>query len=437
MPAMRYMASTSSKHDFPSPVRGARSWVALLLAAALLAVGAALPSAAAQGTSDDADLAGLTLVRPSTLHSLLSEDATDRLLRLRTVQPPLAVSLNESFSSGTTAYTANVRDHVRQVLVTPLLGDSNATVTVNGGDPATPVSLSAGENVINVVVTAQDAVTTKTYTVTVTQTPYPLLRGDLTGLTVTDDNDNPVPMVPSASHVPHFALHRVPDFYSWISTYSIWVPSDVTSVKVTPTWDAGSNYWIEVRAATDFEHPTRHNRLTAPNTRVDASGQTSTAIPLAENLAKRTEIWLGVHVDGGVHLYFLNVLRGTRLEEHCHLRPDSSLCPQEEEVPAFYASESDDSETPPGPVQDLELTVKDNRIIATWNAPASGGAPSGYQVKIEDSEGEKAKKTKRTGANKFKAVYRNLERDETYQVSVRARNEWGNSAWTTSQTTVE
>ncbi|WP_419850469.1 cadherin-like beta sandwich domain-containing protein [Candidatus Poriferisocius sp.] len=431
---MRYMASTSSKHGLPSPVKGARSWLALLLAAALLAVGAAIPSAAAQGTSDDADLAGLTLVRPSTLHSLLSDDATDRLMRQKAVQPPLAVSLNEAFSSETTAYTVSVRDHVRQVLVTPALSDSNATVTVNGGDPTEPVSLSAGENVIAVVVTAQDAVTTKTYTVTVTQTPYPLLRGDLTGLTVTDGNGNQVPMVPSASHVPHFALHRVPDFYSWISTYWLWVPSDVETVTVTPTWDAGSDYWIEVRAATDFEHPTRHNRLAT--TRVDASGQTSTAIPLA-SLAQRTEIWLGVHVDGGVHLYFLDVLRGTRLEVYCSQYTDTLRCPQEEETPSFYASESDDSETPPGPVQDLELTVKDNRIIATWNAPASGGAPSGYQVKLQDSDGQKVKKTKRTGANKFKAVYRNLERGETYQVSVRARNEWGNSDWTTSQITVE
>ena len=434
---MRYMASTSSKHGLPSPVKGARSWLALLLAAALLAVGAAIPSAAAQGTSDDADLAGLTLVRPSTLHTLLSDDATDRLMRQKAVQPPLAVSLNESFSSETTAYTVNVRDHVRQVLVTPALSDSNATVTVNGGDPTTPVSLSVGENVIDVVVTAEDGVTTKTYTVTVTRAEYRLLYGDLTGLTVTDDKGNQVAMVPSASHVPHFALHRVPDFYSWISTYSIWVPSDVKTVTVTPTWDAGSNYWIEVRAATDFEHPTRHNRLTAPNTRVDTSGDTSTAIPLAESLTKRTEIWLGVHGDRGPHLYFLNVVRGTRLEVYCSQYTDALRCPQEEEAPSFYASESDDSETPPGPVQDLELTVKDNRIIATWNAPASGGAPSGYQVKLQDSDGQKVKKTKRSGPNRFKAVYRNLERGETYQVSVRARSEWGNSDWTTSQITVE
>ena len=428
------------------------------VAVLVLALGVAIPSpAAAQGVSDDAGLAGLTLVRPSTLDSLLSEDAIDSLMRRRTVQPPLAVSLNEPFSSETTAYTANVGDHVRSVLVTPALSDANATVTVNGGSPATPVSLSVGENVINISVTAQDGVTSKNYAVTVTQAQQRLRDGDLTGLTVTDGNDNQVPLVPSAGHAPHFALHQVPDFYPWISSYSLWVPSDVSSVKVTPAWDTGSDYWIEVRAATDFEHPTRHTRLAT--TRVDASGQTSTAIPLAENLRQTTEIWLGVHVDGGVHLYFLDVMRGTRLEAFCYGRLDShSLCPRDLGVPEqlpegteFEAqkqapdsrvpesqdgAESEDSETPPGPVQDLELTTKGSRITVAWSAPASGGAPTGYQVKLEDSNGGKAK-VRRPGARKLKIVYRNVDSDMTYQVSVRARNKWGESAWVSSQITVD
>ena len=426
----------------------------------VLALGVAIPSpAAAQGVSSDADLAGLTLVRPSTLHSLLSEDTIYTLLRLRTEEPPLAVSLNEPFSSETTAYTADVRDHVRQVLLTPALSDSNATVTVNGSDPATPVSLSSGENVIDIVVTAQDGLTSKSYAVTVTRTDRPLLKGDLTGLTVTDENGSPVHLVPSARHVPHFALHQVPGFYSWISSYSLWVPSDVSSVNVTPTWDPESDYRIEVRAATDFEHPTRHNRLA--DTWVDASGETSTAITLAENLRQRTEIWLGVHVDGGVHLYFLNVLRGTGMEAFCHGRiGEHSLCPAEPAVPeqgedpqheaqeqapstaitkpqeTQDGAESDDSETPPGPVQDLELTAKGKRVIVSWSAPASGGAPSGYQVKLEDSSGGKAN-VRRPGAKKLKIVYRNLDPGTTYQVSVRARNEWGESAWSTSQITLD
>ena len=49
-----------------------------------------------------------------------------------------------------------------------------ARVTVNGGDPATPVALVVGVNTIVVVVTAPDAGYTRTYTVTVTRQAAPL-----------------------------------------------------------------------------------------------------------------------------------------------------------------------------------------------------------------------------------------------------------------------
>ena len=51
--------------------------------------------------------------------------------------------------------------------------DPNARVTVNGGDPATPVALSVGANVITIVVTAEDARYQRTYTVTVTRESAP------------------------------------------------------------------------------------------------------------------------------------------------------------------------------------------------------------------------------------------------------------------------
>lgn len=426
-----------------------------------MALGTAFPSpAAAQGGSNDADLTGLTLVRPSTLQDVLDEDALDGLRKRSALsEPPLAVSLNEPFAAGTTAYTAAVGDHVREVLVTPALSDSNATVTVNGSSPATPVALSAGANVIDILVTAQDGETTKNYQVTVTRTEYRLRDRDLTGLTVTDGNDNPVPIMPLASHLSRYALHQVPQFYPYVTSYSLWVPSDVSSVKVTPTWEAGSDYWIEVRAATDFEHPTRHHRLTT--TRVDASGQTSTAISLAENLGKRTEIWLGViGPGGGAHLYFLNVHRGTQLEAFCYQRPSDPLCPglqeqapeaEDQEYAAQEQAQLDKvskpqsiedgaqtvaAETPPGPVQDLILTARGNRVVVSWNAPATGGTPSGYQVKLENSDGGEAK-IRRPGAKKLRIVYRNLESGATYEISVLAKNEWGESAWTSSEITVE
>ena len=51
-----------------------------------------------------------------------------------------------------------------------------------------------------------------------------------------------------------------------------------------------------------------------------------------------------------------------------------------------------------------------------------------YRVKLESSEGDKAK-ARLPGADKLRVAYRNLEPGTTYQISVRARNEWGKSIW--------
>ncbi|MBX7210334.1 MAG: cadherin-like beta sandwich domain-containing protein [Verrucomicrobiaceae bacterium] len=80
-------------------------------------------------------------------------------------------TLSPVFASGTTSYTAGVPNPVSSITVTPVKADANATVTVNGGSPFTPVSLALGTNTITILVTAQDGTTTKTYTVVVTRTP--------------------------------------------------------------------------------------------------------------------------------------------------------------------------------------------------------------------------------------------------------------------------
>jgi surface protein len=78
-------------------------------------------------------------------------------------------SLSPGFASGTLAYTASVANSVSSVTVTPTTSDANATVTVNGAAATTPVSLSVGSNTVTVQVTAQDGVTTQSYTVVVTR----------------------------------------------------------------------------------------------------------------------------------------------------------------------------------------------------------------------------------------------------------------------------
>ena len=84
-----------------------------------------------------------------------------------------AGTLSPPFSLTTTAYSASVG--VSSITVTPTTDSANATVKVNGttvasGSPSGAIVLSAGANAINVVVTALDGVTTRTYTITVTRT---------------------------------------------------------------------------------------------------------------------------------------------------------------------------------------------------------------------------------------------------------------------------
>jgi PKD repeat protein len=81
-------------------------------------------------------------------------------------------TLSPAFTSGTHDYTDNVADTVTSVTVTPTVAESHATVTVNGNavtsSSASPsINLSAGSNIITIVVTAQDGSTRVIYTVTV------------------------------------------------------------------------------------------------------------------------------------------------------------------------------------------------------------------------------------------------------------------------------
>ena len=88
---------------------------------------------------------------------------------------PSAGTLSPAFASSTTSYTDSVAKSALTFKVTPTVAQSGATVKVNGtavtsGSASTSIVLTSGVNpVIDVVVTAPDGTTTKTYQVTVTR----------------------------------------------------------------------------------------------------------------------------------------------------------------------------------------------------------------------------------------------------------------------------
>ncbi|MGC9942288.1 MAG: cadherin-like beta sandwich domain-containing protein, partial [Verrucomicrobiota bacterium] len=92
-------------------------------------------------------------------------------------------SLSPAFAEATTSYTDTVPDTTSAITVTSTLADPTATVTVNGnavtsGTASGSIALSAGANTITIVVTAQDGITTQTYTLTVTQAAQPAAATD-------------------------------------------------------------------------------------------------------------------------------------------------------------------------------------------------------------------------------------------------------------------
>jgi sugar lactone lactonase YvrE len=88
-------------------------------------------------------------------------------------------TLSPFFATATNSYTASVANSNASITVTPASADANATlaVRVNGGtyagvtsgSPSSALPLNVGSNTIDVRVTAQDGVTQKTYSITVTR----------------------------------------------------------------------------------------------------------------------------------------------------------------------------------------------------------------------------------------------------------------------------
>ena len=105
----------------------------------------------------------------------LSTDATLSGLSLGT-----GVTLSPAFASGTDTYTASVANSVDEVTVTTTTNHTSATVEILDTDDTElddaddveddfQVTLSVGDTVIKVKVTAEDGTSTQTYTVTVTR----------------------------------------------------------------------------------------------------------------------------------------------------------------------------------------------------------------------------------------------------------------------------
>ena len=122
-----------------------------------------LVGASAAGTTNGADQSFITLSNNADLSALTTT----------------ATAMTPGFGAATTAYNATVANGTTTTTVTATRAQANATlqVRVNGGSfsaltsgsPSGALALNVGSNTIDVRVTAQNGVTQKTYTLTVTR----------------------------------------------------------------------------------------------------------------------------------------------------------------------------------------------------------------------------------------------------------------------------
>ena len=178
-------------------------------------------------------------------------------------------SLSPSFASGTLAYTASVAHSVSSLIVTPTTNDANATATVNGASPATPVTLSVGSNTVTVQVTAQDASGTLAYTASVPNSVSSLIvtpttndanaTATVNGASATTPvtlalGSNTVTVQVTAQDLSALSLSSgslSPSFASGTLAYTASVPNSVSSLIVTPTTnDANATATVNGASAT-------------------------------------------------------------------------------------------------------------------------------------------------------------------------------------------
>ena len=163
-----------------------------------------------------------------------STDATLSALALEDASDDSAITISPTFAAGTTSYTASVDNDVDEITIKVTVNESNATVKyqdssdtaitdANSGKTGQQVSLTVGANTIEVKVTAEDAATTRTYTVVV-------IRDDPEQIPMSDATLSALALSSNGSRI-----DLRPSFAPSITSYMASVRNDVDEITIAPT----------------------------------------------------------------------------------------------------------------------------------------------------------------------------------------------------------
>lgn len=251
-------------------------------------------------------------------------------------------TLSPAFASSTTSYTASVPNATTAISLTPTMTNFRAAVRVNGALGSQSIPLTVGNNTITILGTAEDGVTTTSYTVTVTRAPSAV--STLSALTLSSGTLSPV-------------------FVSGTPNYTASVTNATTSITVRPT-------------VTDATATIKVNGTTV------ASGSNSAALPL--QVGPNTITVVGTAQDGtSTSTYTLVVTRKSAISSLSGLVLSSGTL-----SPAFGASTTSyttsiaqgvGSLTVTPTVTDSKASVKVNGVTVA-SGSASGQIPLGLEA---------------------------------------------------------
>ena len=201
-----------------------------------------------------------------------------------------------TFAADTLAYTASVATDITHVRLTPTRAHAAATIKVGksggartavfSGTASGAIALDVGENPIEVELTAQDSITKRTYTVTITRAAPPSNNADLSALVATSSD---------AADGTFSALTLSPVFAAGTMEYTASVVNARTHVKLTATVSDTGKATLQVGKSGSLE--------------TVADGEASGAIALAEG-TNAIEVEVTAE-DGSKSTYTVTVTRAT------------------------------------------------------------------------------------------------------------------------------
>lgn len=160
-----------------------------------------------------------------TFNIVREQPGTDTLLKKLTVEGLTEDGLTPIFKPNETAYSATVEQGAEGIRLTPTANDPNATIMVNGkevesGQTTGLIELLDVNTKLDIIVTAEDGVTKKTYTI------------DLYNQNLVDKTDD--------ADLSSLKVERglmTPEFKPSVTTYEVVVKEDVYSVDIVPKPD--------------------------------------------------------------------------------------------------------------------------------------------------------------------------------------------------------